>query len=272
MKFLKTLFNFYINASIHVALAVFSLLKITEIYFGLASNEAFSYVVFFGTITGYNFVKYAPVAKLYHKSLTKNLKIIQVLSFLCFVFLCFYGIQLPLKTLVWFTPFLLLTILYAVPIPNKNLRNIASLKIIIIALVWAGVTVLSPVINAEETFDYKILLSFIQRFLFVIVLTLPFDIRDVKYDAKNLQTIPQKVGVEQTKKIGFVLLALTLLIEFFIAPNSSFKTVFLIVFVILLVLLQRATIQQKKYYASFWVEGIPILWCILLLVFSKFAI
>lgn len=274
MKFVKKLFDFYINSSIHVALAVCSLVRITELYFNLPNNTTLNLFIFFGTITGYNFVKYAGIAKLHHRSLTNNLKLIQVFSLMCFLLMIFYGYKLTFKTLLFFIPFGLLTMLYAVPLGGyfKNLRNVPSIKIVIISLVWAGTTVLLPIFDAVVQIDAKIIFIFIQRFLFVLVLTLPFDIRDFKFDKKELQTIPQLIGVERTKKLGFILLALTLLIEFFITPSSNFKSVFLIVFVVLLILLQRASIHQKKYYASFWVEAIPIFWWILLLIFNEFAI
>ncbi|TYP96438.1 hypothetical protein C7447_1074 [Tenacibaculum adriaticum] len=272
MKLLKTLFDFYINSSIHVALAVYALVRITEVYFNLSYNEPLDYFIFYGTITGYNFIKYAGVAKLHHRSLTENLKIIQVFSLICFVLMLFYGRQLKLNTLLFFIPFGVLTLLYAIPFLKgltKNLRNVASLKIMVIALVWAGTTVLLPVLDAELPINSKVVLQFIQRILFVIVLTLPFDIRDLQFDQKQLQTLPQLLGVERAKKLGFILLAITMIIEFFISPNSNFKTTFLIVFFVLLVFLQRAKRKQTKYYTSFWVEAIPIFWYVLLLVILK---
>lgn len=270
MKMLKNLLDFYINSSIHVSLAVCALVKITEQYFGLESNEALLYFVFFSTISGYNFVKYAGIAKLHHRSLTNNLKVIQLFSLLCFGLMLFFGFQLNKQALLWGIPFAILTVFYAVPFLGgfaKNLRNIPSIKIIIIALVWAGVTMLLPIVNADFTVDSRVVLSFVQRFLLVIVLTLPFDIRDVAFDKTSLQTIPQKIGVEQTKKLGFVVLGITLLLEFIIASNTDFRTVFLFVFSLLLVFLQRASTKQKKYYASFWVEAIPVFWFILLFLF-----
>ena len=82
MKILKNSLDFYINASIHVGLAVYAFVRITEIYFKLPYNKNVDYFIFYGTITGYNFVKYADVAKLHHKRLTKNLKIFHCLAFL----------------------------------------------------------------------------------------------------------------------------------------------------------------------------------------------
>lgn len=269
MKILKSIFEFYINSSIHVALAVYALLRITEFYYNLPYNEALNYVAFYGTITGYNFVKYAGIAKLHHRSLTKNLRLIQVFSLLSFVLMCYYLTLLDVKVLFYCIPFSLLTLFYAVPVfkgLTKNLRNIGMLKIFIIAVVWTGVTSVLPLIVYKSA-TINEYLYFIQRFLFVIVLTLPFDIRDMRYDKKSLQTIPQLIGVERTKKFGFVLLLVTLIIEFFVTPNSSFKFSYGIVFFILLILLQRSKIKQSKYYASFLVEAVPIIW-FLVLTFS----
>lgn len=267
MKSLKSIFEFYINSSIHVALAVYSLVRITEMYFGLPYNEPLNYFIFYGTITGYNFVKYAGIAKLHHMSLTNNLRLIQIFSFVAFVLMIYYGVKLPLKTLLLFTPFSLLTLFYAVPVFRKfsmNLRSVATLKIIVIAMVWAGVTYFIPIYAVNEFESTKVIFGFFQRFLFVMVLTLPFDIRDLRYDLKYLQTIPQLIGIERTKKVGFVLLALTMVIEFFITPNRIFKFVYLLIFMVLLFFLQRAKRKQSKYYASFWVEGLPVIWWLLL--------
>ncbi len=272
MNFVKTFFKFYINASIHVALAVYALVRITEDYYGLPYNEPLDYFIFYGTITGYNFVKYAGVAKLHHISLTKHLRLIQLFSLVCFVLMLFYGWQLASKNLIAFIPLALLTLLYAVPFLfgfTKNLRNIASLKIIIIAIVWAGTTVSVPLLDVSLPVNYQDNLFLMQRLLFVIVLTLPFDIRDLQYDKKHLQTIPQLIGIERTKKLGFVLLGFTMLLEFFITPSPNYKTVFLVVFLVLLVLLQRAKRKQTSYYASFWVEAVPIIWWCLLLIFTN---
>ena len=272
MIFLIKLFKFYINSSIHVALSVYSLVRITELYFNLPYNESLDYFIFYGTITGYNFVKYAGVAKLHHRSLTKNLKIIQIFSFVCFLLMCFYAWQLSIKTLLFLLPFVVLTFLYAVPFLSgfqKNLRSISYLKIIVVAIVWAGFTVLLPVFNAQKELDLNTYLIAIQRFLLIIVLILPFDIRDLKFDAVSLQTLPQKIGVEKTKKLGFVFLAFCLLLEFSVSPNSDFRTVFLTVFFSLIFLLMRAKTKQPKYYSSFFVEAIPIFWWLLLLGFAK---
>lgn len=267
MKLLKSAFNFYVNSSIHVAFAVCSFVRITELYLNLSHSFKLLWVVFFGTILAYNFLKYNELLKLRPIKLTQNLKNARFFSFLCFFMMLFFGYQLRLKTVLFFIPFALLTLLYSVSFFGrslKKLRNIPSIKILVIAFVWSGVTVLVPVINSDALLDFKALMLFLQRFLFVIVLTLPFDIRDFYFDKKQLQTVPQLIGVERTKKLGFILLITAMVIEFFITPNSYFKTVFLVMFFVLLILLQRATTSQSNYYSSFWVEGTPVIWFVLL--------
>ena len=272
MKLLKVIFNFYINASIHVAFAVYALVRVTELYLKLNYNKNLAFFIFFGTITGYNFIKYAGIAKLHHKSLTENLKVIQVFSLISFLFTLFYASKLSLNTLFYFAPLGVITLLYAIPFLSglsKNLRNIPGLKILLIALVWGITTVLLPIIDVEKTITLNIGLQTFQRILFVIVLTLPFDIRDLRFDHKNLQTLPQILGVERVKKFGFFLLGVTMVIEFFITPDMSYKSVYLAVFLILLILLQQAKKKQTKYYASFLVEAIPIIWLLLLFIIIK---
>src|SRR5690606_28184293 len=125
MKFLKEVFAFYINSSIHVALAVVALMAITVLDYELKVTYVFWSFVFFGSLTGYNFVKYAEIAGLNNRSLTNSLKTIQVFSAVCFVALGIITFQLSLRTLMIAAGFGLLSFFYAVPFfKNKNLRKI----------------------------------------------------------------------------------------------------------------------------------------------------
>jgi hypothetical protein len=270
MRILKTIFDFYINSSVHVALAVYAFARITESYLVFSYDENLNYFIFLATISGYNFVKYAGVAKLHHMSLTKNLRVIQIFSFICFVLMCFYAYHLPIRTLLFFVPFGILTVLYAVPFLSgfqKNLRSIAHLKIIVIAIIWAAMTVLLPVYHAEVIIDADVILVAIQRFFIVMALTLPFDIRDLKYDKISLQTIPQKIGIAQTKRFGLALLLFALTIEFIVTPSPITKNIFMLFFFIIVIFLMRSKADQSKYYSSFFVEAIPIVWWLMLSVF-----
>lgn len=271
MKFLKSVFAFYINSSIHVALAVVALLAISVFEYNLTVPYQLWIFVFMGALTGYNFVKYAKVAGLHHRSLTQSLKAIQVFSGICFIVLAFMAFQLSIKTLIVTAAFGLATFFYAVPfVRHKNLRNFSGIKIFVVAFVWAGVTVIVPVIASETDISVDILLTFFQRILIIVALILPFEIRDVPYDSLNLKTLPQQIGVRNTKLLGQVVLLFCLIFEFFKADYEVGYITGLLIFCILLgwIIVVSKT-NQSRYFASFLVEGLPIVWLLLFVIFKQ---
>lgn len=276
MSRLKPLIDFYINSSIHVALAVFSMTYVTVLELGLPTDWPLFLFVFFSTITGYNFVKYFGMAKFHHRRLARWLKIIQVFSLVCFFLMLWFLWQLKPKTIVYVAVFGVVTFLYAIPfLPKryfvdrqKNLRNIGGLKVYVIALVWAGVTVLLPVLDKTGLFTLDVWLTAIQRFLLVMLLMLPFEIRDLQYDSLKLATIPQKIGIKNTKIMGVLVSMVFLMLEFF-KDQLSLKLILLTLAVTLITLLFIVFANKKRsnYYSSFWVESVPILWLVLHLIF-----
>lgn len=270
MVFLKKLFDFYINSSIHVALSVFSLSWITLLSLDLSYTESVLCFVFYATITGYNFVKYFAIAKFHHRQLANWLKLIQILSFICFLLMCFYAMQLPLKAHIFNFCLAIITFFYAIPLfSNKNtLRTVSGLKVYVIALVWTGVTVFLPLMALGIKLSADVAILGFQRFLFIIILMLPFEIRDLKFDNSVLSTLPQKLGLNKTKLLGVVLLTIFFLLEFFKDETQlSFILAMLIVCILTGLFVCFSKIDQNKYYSAFWVEGLPIVWLIVLLMF-----
>jgi len=271
MQVLTRLLDFYINSSIHVALAVCGLVWVTLLNFNVGADLDFMYFIFFATVTGYNFVKYFGLAKFHHRSLASWLKVIQIFSFVCFLGLCYFTLRLKTETLLYFAVLGAITFLYAIPfLPKKlfieagNLRAIGGLKIYVIAFVWTCVTVIIPLLNENYSLDNDVFAEAIQRYLYVIIAMLPFEIRDMRYDSIKLSTIPQRIGISRTKTIGVLLIVLMFLLEFFKDEFWVNKTVILgVICTLLLLFLVFSNINQKKYFSGFWVEGIPILWAVL---------
>ena len=274
MKALRQIFDFYINSSIHVSLAVVSMSWLTLLEFQALNDKSILYFIFFASVTGYNFVKFFGLAKFHHRSLANWLKFIQVFSLISFILMCYYAFQIHIKTFIYLFGLGLITFLYAIPfLPRRflfdekqNLRSVGGIKIYVIALVWTGVTVFIPLINNGVNISEEVYLTALQRFVFVIVLTLPFEIRDLRFDSLKLATIPQKIGERLTKIIGLILLMIFYALEFF--KTEVFLKGHLVLLLITLItffLLVKAKVNQGKYYSGFWVEGIPILWLLLAL-------
>lgn len=283
MQVFKRVFDFYINSSIHVSLGVVALGWVTYLSLNINVNYILLAFLFFATVTGYNFVKYAEVAGLHHRSLATSLRSIQVFSIFCGVGMFIVSFQLPLEVWVACGILGLITLLYAVPffLPSTdiqarkgNLRSISSLKIYIIGVVWAGVTVLLPVLENGLLPYSDVWILLVQRFLFVIALMIPFEIRDMGFDPVSLRTLPQVTGIKKAKIVGVIWLILVGILEYL---KDNFSISFLIIhsIVILIVMvciaLSRKRTQVQDYFASFWVEGIPLMW-LWILLFSNYLL
>ncbi len=268
MKVFQRIFHFYIDSSIHVSLAVCAMVAITLLEFSWEGSVTLFGFVFFGSITGYNFVKYAGVAGLHHRSLTDMLKTIQIFSLFCFGALIYFSFQLSIKTIMVSGIFGLFTLLYAVPfLFRKNLRTFSGVKIFVVALVWAGVTVIMPIVANNQAITLVYLFTFIQRFFIVIVLIIPFEIRDLQYDNLQLKTLPQLLGVKKTKWVAYFLLLITMSLEF-LKPVVSFTNVAGLLFLSILLgyLVAVSKGNQSKYFSSVWVEAVPIFWFMFLVI------
>ena len=263
MRTLKSIFDFYLDASIHVALAVIALAGVTFYLLDASFDPALLGFIFFGVIVCYNFVKYGVEAYKYLIVSNAYHKIIQIFSFLAFGFALYFLVQLDREIWWVIAVMTLLSALYAVPmLPSaKNLRSLGGFKIYIVALVWVGFTVVMPAMDADVPLGWDIWILCLQRFIFVVVLILPFEIRDLQWDDASLRTLPQVFGIQKTKQIGIVL---TILLFFLTFLRDGVQQVEIFLRFILCGILVFALLSKKKlgspYFESFWVEGIPILW------------
>ena len=95
----------------------------------------------------------------------------------------------------------------------------------------------------------------------------PFEIRDLNYDSLKLATIPQKIGVKQTKLVGLFLLIVFYLLNYFKDDiNTTVLVSYLMIASITLLFLVFSKQNQSKYYSAFWVESLPLVWLGILFV------
>jgi len=276
MKVLKVLFQFYINSSCHVALSVGAFTYLSAIQLGIPVAAYLLFFVFFATILGYNFVKYLGFIALLKQSeiqVPTGIVLISVMAaMMLFIFIGNFSV-VSIAILAFMAG---LTFLYAMPLSFKkqtphtivNLRGLSGVKVFIIAFVWSVTTALLPALEAGLPCSLSLILMLLQRFVWVLVLMIPFEIRDLKYDHPSLATWPQNFGVRNTKIIGTVLLTVILLLE--ISNGVRQGTWFWILLIMVLItclMIWQSKREQSFYYSAFWVEGIPILWLAMLLLF-----
>lgn len=262
MQAIRRLFDFYINGSIHVAIAVLSLVLMTNHMFQNSFDLPMAGFAFFGTIFGYNFIKYEDFFR-NKKPLRFELKAIAIVSVISLLASIFFFFCLGSVTQITAIIFFGLTFLYTVPVfsKKKNIRNWSGVKIYIVAICWSGVTTLLPLMNAGTEVFSDVILKCCQRFLLVISLILIFEIIDLKTDDPALKTVPQRIGVAKTKILGILILIPLYFLEFLksiIDINQLFVNAILVITTALFMLF--ANENRSKYYTSFWVESIPIFW------------
>ncbi len=178
--------------------------------------------VFFSTVFTYSFLKLSnPEGTRInnaHRSwaknnpqLTRNILLISLIGTVCFLVMLqrqAMVIVLLLSVVTAFYGFISLPFFR----PQKKLRDFGLLKTFFVALVWSVTTVLVPLSGNSPGAD-MLLFLLARRFLFVLALTMVFEIKDLKGDSQHrLRTLPAAFGVSNTKLLAQgILLALILI-------------------------------------------------------------
>ncbi len=121
---------------------------------------------------------------------------------------------LELRVLIALIPVALLSVFYALPVfgSGKGLRDLPYLKVFLIALSWAYLTVLVLGVKFGRSLGPMDGVLFLERAFFVFAITVPFDIRDLPYDDPEARTFPQVLGVKGAKGLALSALSLFLIL------------------------------------------------------------
>lgn len=269
MKLLVKLVDFTIHGSVVVALSVYALIQVTLLRMELPHDPAVSWFGFFGTIVGYNFVKYDAIARSGKPRWSWRMKAFIALSFASFLASAFFFFRLQTLTQAISIGVFGITALYTLPFfPNrKTARDWAGLKIYFVALSWVGVTVALPILNSGEAITLDGYVTAIQRFILIVVLLFIFEIIDLAWDDPHLKTVPQQIGIVRTKWLGLILMLMLLGLD--LLKTHSRDEIFWcnVAFGIAVVgCLFFANERRGKYYTMLFVESLTVAWWLLLTI------
>lgn len=156
----------------------------------------------------------------------------------------------------------LLSIAYVLPIMNgfsTRLRDINYIKIFLIAIVWAFITVVLPLVELELKINEITMLSFIERALFILIITIPFDIRDMGIDeASAVKTLVSGRSKQKIMTLSGLLLVSWILLCWKIYP-LNLQLAFWITGGLAFMLTYKSFDQMRDYYFSGLVDGLMIL-------------
>ena len=138
-------------------------------------------------------------------------------------------------------------------------------------MVWTGASVFLPQLEIGLPISGDVYIEGVQRFLVILVLMIPFEIRDLSSDFPELKTLPQRFGVFRTRIIGVSMALLFYAGTFLKDAVTSIEWVSKGLLLLVLALLMVGTPEkQTRYFASFWVEAVPIFWIGTLWLLSNF--
>lgn len=206
-----------------VALCVTSLVYGIGSYFQLDHLELFAIWSFTGTVSAYQLHRLFRLRQLNH-SVRSNRRLLWmqntysfqitwfILNFLvCLI--CLFYIPFNKEVVVLIGLNALIVALYALPIRfiGNGIRHLPFAKNILISISWVLI-ILVPFASMKRL---DLIPWEIPTLLFIAVFAqiIPFDSRDIPHDRKLLFTIPQIIGVQKAKYVGFGLLIIALLLQ-----------------------------------------------------------
>lgn len=268
MNIFKKTVTFLLYSNLFVSLCVVALAIRTALVLDLNVDSSFFIFIFFSTLFTYNFQRltrfkykeYSSKNVIWNKSNYNISKIICLISFLIsFVFI----FSLNQTSLYLLIPLFIVSFLYPLKLFSKlSLREIPFLKIFLISIVWTLTTTLLVVIESNSSLSFKLMPLLLDRFLFVLAITIPFDIRDLKLDKSDIQTIPMVFGVNGAKNIAFVCLFLSAILVFsqyyFLDIDYRFLYSYFFTCSLSALLVWHSETSNKDFYFAFFVEGLSL--------------
>ena len=268
---LKKIIDLYIDSSVAVALSTAALCYVTGWYFGVVPPAYLTGCLFCGTVVGYNFIKYAPLASDFISVRGAYLKRMQLFSGVNFLIAAYLLTKFSFEALLCTSVIGALVFFYVFPVHRfkGSIRNIKGLKVYVVALVWALSTVLLPVIETEVSVNGEVLLEAFRRALFILAITIPFEIRDLDLDQPGLHTLPQQYGVRGARLIGYICLATFWILGIWMGSENDGVTWLKegVLVIVSWILLAGAGRSQHSFYSGLVVESLPVFWWVLLWLF-----
>ncbi|MFM1876455.1 MAG: hypothetical protein RL266_2192 [Bacteroidota bacterium] len=175
-------------------------------------------------------------------------------------------------------PLSLVALSYAAPMLKRNaklirIREIGLWKIFLVAMVWSGMTVILPAIDDlgwQQLFSASSWVMAVERGIFILAITIPFDIRDLVNDSKKgVRTIPSLIGWFRSVLLAEALLLLFLFLVWWrIGTGQPMFWAYLVSTLITMFGVSYSHPKRHDMYCSFWIEGTMMLQFLLVLLLT----
>jgi len=143
----------------------------------------------------------------------------------------------------------------------------------LIATSWSLLTTTVPLLNIGYSDVTLLALIFLERFLFVFAITIPFDIRDMEVDTSTgVRTLAHALGETRSKIVALFFLILSAAIAVALVTQGVYplelKWPYVVFFVITASLIWLTKVDRGDYYYSGLLDGTMMLLYLLVVVYS----
>lgn len=277
---MKKLLEFILFSSIFIAACAVVFCIETNILLGLPLNSFSFYCFVFGaTLLQYNLhystkkiaVKNSERLRWSHNNKKLHFFLLVVGGLL--IFFSFFSFHL--RHFIILACLAAISFLYSFPFlpfgKKKRIKDYGLLKIVTLALLWTLVTVWFPVSNMPAD-RMLFMFVFVERFIFMFVLCLLFDLRDIEIDRKEkINTLPVMLGRKKSYNLSYALLILFLaitLLQYFYLPQLSFFIAMVLSSLITFIMIERTKKTNTDFVYLAGIDGMMLLQAILVYLFS----
>ncbi len=249
---------------------------ITALTFEMAGRalENLSYCILIGTATAalYSVHRVISLTKTAHSNIPQRFLIIRKYLFHIRVYAVLWMLisawlfmtMFTISFFLWLLPGGIIAFTYVVPFLSggRRIRDLGWGKILMIGWSWAWLTAFIPLYFFGKASFQAAIMHGLERMLFIILLTIPFEIRDLHLDrSAGLLTIPEKLGVKKTKKIALVLCFFIALLGFILSFhyfNPSYGIAVTITSLLLIPLIKYSYSTDDDFYFAGLIDGMMI--------------
>ncbi|MCA5006446.1 UbiA prenyltransferase family protein [Sphingobacterium bovistauri] len=267
MKSLIKVWKILVFTNILIAIGAGAQVLLSYAVFQIPYNIYIVQVEFCATLLLYNLSIWMSKPKDYTKSpyertrwVFDHMSIFWTISLLALTLLLFALTQISLQTLIYFGFIGVISLAYVLPILNfkgerKSFRHLPYIKVFHIALIWSLSTVGLVYIESGNTLqdlNYGSLLYLLLcKFLFIILITLPFDLRDMKQDSYyHLKTVSIALGERKTKVLCYLLLMAHIILVLFMQTLGSIKIGLILCDILVLLLFNFKIFKERNSFLN----------------------
>jgi len=277
---IKKLWDFILFSSIFVAACAVALCMQTNVLLDLPFNSFSFYCFVFGaTLSQYNLhylIKTVAVEnshRLAWSQRNKNFHFILLIVGIALILFSFFSFHL--KHFIILAGLGGISFLYSFPFlpfgKKRRIKDYGLMKIMTITLLWTLVTVWFPV-NSMPFESNLFWFVFAKRFVFMFVLCLLFDIRDIDIDRKEkINTLAVMLGRKKSYLLSYFLMILFLILiiaQYIYLPQKGFLIAMLISLAATFITVELTKKNNSDYIFLAGIDGMMLLQVLLIFLFS----